>query len=425
MTSRQFRQTAAAWLPEIPCDWSMVPAKALFANRNEMCRANDVHLTPSQRFGVVSQEDYMQLSGSSVVLNLSGADRMKHVEEGDFVSHLRSFQGGLERSSLSGKVSAAYTVLAPRDFVVGSFFRYLLKCDRYVEALRVTTDQLRDGQSIRYKEFGGVPLPLPSVATQLAISEFLDRETSQIDAMIQAQRTLVDRLDERRRATVLSAIRGHGKDWEARPLKHFVRRIAGSGFPVDEQGVEGLALPFYKVNALGRAQTDGRIRDVYDTVDRFTARRLGAKIVPAGSSVMAKIGAAVLLGRVRQVAVDCCLDNNMVGFAPTPLINERFAYYALQQFDMRFFINPGTLPFLNERSLLSTPIPVPGLDEQCRVASELDQVTAREGEMIQAVYAALDFMYERRSALISAAVTGRIDPRTGEEFTTEKALESV
>lgn len=158
--NRRFRPTEAAWLPEIPSAWSMVPAKTLFANRNELSRGDDVHLTPSQKFGVVSQEDYMQLSGSSVVLNLSGADRMKHVEAGDFVSHLRSFQGGLERSKLVGKVSAAYTVLAPKGSVFGPFFGHLLKCDRYVQALRVTTNQLRDGQSIRYQEFGQVPLPL-------------------------------------------------------------------------------------------------------------------------------------------------------------------------------------------------------------------------------------------------------------------------
>lgn len=117
MTYKTFPSTVPSgvgWLGEIPSHWAVVPAKALFSLRAEKALPNDIHLTPSQKFGVLPQVEYMEITGSRVVLNLTESGQMKHVEQNDFVSHLRSFQGGLELSRVRGKVSGAYTVLKPR-----------------------------------------------------------------------------------------------------------------------------------------------------------------------------------------------------------------------------------------------------------------------------------------------------------------------
>ena len=101
------------WLAALPPGWSEVNPRRHFRERREPSKPSDLHLTPSQHLGVLSQADYMARTGSKVVLNLSTPDSMKHVEPGDFIAHLRSFQGGLERSDLTGKVSSAYTVIEP------------------------------------------------------------------------------------------------------------------------------------------------------------------------------------------------------------------------------------------------------------------------------------------------------------------------
>lgn len=311
--------------------------------------------------------------------------------------------------------STGFAVVRPKpNRVHPRFLTYYLQSDPLVD--RVVADSVGVSYpAINASDIAHYDLWLPTIPDQRAIADFLDRETAQIDQVIVAQQELVARLAERRNAVVLQTVRGDGCEWPYRPLKHFVQRVSGSGFPVEEQGVEGLPLPFYKVSALAPAGRDGHITEVYDTVDHLTARRLGAKVVPAGSPVMAKIGAAVLLGRVRQVARDCCVDNNMVAFVTNGLMDDRFAYFALQQFDIKYFVNPGTLPFLNERSLLDAPIPVPGIEEQHVIAAELDRATTRMDTMIDAANDSIALMQERRAALISAAVTGRIDPRTGKD----------
>jgi type I restriction enzyme M protein len=88
----------SAWLSELPPTWRVANPRRHFRDRREVARSDDVHLTPSQHMGVLTQTDYMERTGSRVVLNLSAPDNMKHVEPGDFIAHLRSFQGGIEHS---------------------------------------------------------------------------------------------------------------------------------------------------------------------------------------------------------------------------------------------------------------------------------------------------------------------------------------
>ncbi|MGN6127897.1 MAG: restriction endonuclease subunit S [Humibacter sp.] len=153
----------------------------------------------------------METSGSKVVLNISGADTMRHVEAGDYISHLRSFQGGLEFAGIAGKVSAAYTVLMPKVKIDPTYFKYLFKSDVYVQALQTTTDQLRDGQSIRFAQFSSIPLPKPSLTEQQAIAEYLDWETAQLDALIAILGIAPDpkRLSARYLDSTLAALRPH------------------------------------------------------------------------------------------------------------------------------------------------------------------------------------------------------------------------
>jgi type I restriction enzyme S subunit len=200
--------SAQSWLDGMPSHWRVVTPKALFRDRRERGRADDVHLTPSQTYGVLPQTEYVARSGASVVLNLAGQDNMKHVEPGDFVIHLRSFQGGIEYSAHRGKVSAAYTVLEPVECINHRYFRALLKSDAYIQELRTTTNQLRDGQSIRYRDFVKVALPLPPTDEQERIGHEVESQTKRIDTLIQKSERLIELSQERRAALITAAVTG-------------------------------------------------------------------------------------------------------------------------------------------------------------------------------------------------------------------------
>lgn len=186
----------------MPAEWSLRSPKALFRERRQQSLLNDVHLTPSQKFGVLPQKEFVERTGGTVVLNLTGQDKMKHVEPDDFIVHLRSFQGGLERSLQVGKVSAAYTVIDPKEAANPGYYGWLLKSTAFIQEIRTTTNQLRDGQSIRWADFVKVQLPVPPYEDQCAIATYLDLETQQIDDLIAEQQGLIDMLRERRRAVL-------------------------------------------------------------------------------------------------------------------------------------------------------------------------------------------------------------------------------
>src|SRR5690625_3531221 len=195
------RETAGQWIGRGRAQWDVLEPRRLFSLRKEAERRGDIHLTPSQKYGVLPQAEYMKITGSRVVLNLSGG-KMQHVEPGDFISHLRTFQGGLELANVPGKVSPAYTVLSPRINVYPAYYKYVLKSDGYVSQLASVTDQLRDGQSMRYRELNLTWLPNPPLDEQRRIAEFLDHETAEIDAFIADQQRFIWLIKERTQAVI-------------------------------------------------------------------------------------------------------------------------------------------------------------------------------------------------------------------------------
>lgn len=204
------RETGIDWVPEGPAHWVKVSAKALFVRRAEFERDGDVHLTPSQAFGVLPQEDFISVSGIKPTLKLSDSGKMKHVERGDFVIHLRSFQGGLEYSEYQGKVSAAYTVITPRDerSIDRGYFRWLFKSTLFIKSLASLTNQLRDGQSINFKTFGKTSYLLPPLDEQQEIARFLNQKTTEIDSIMAGIDTQIELLGRYRKQVINEVVTG-------------------------------------------------------------------------------------------------------------------------------------------------------------------------------------------------------------------------
>lgn len=115
--------------------------------------------------------------------------------------------------------------------------------------------------------------------------------------------------------------------WRSVPIKHIGRLKGGAGFPHEQQGVETEEIPFHKVNAIGHANRVGVLGLSSNTVSRETATNLGAFVFPPGSIVFAKVGAALLLGRIRLLDRDSCIDNNMMGLV-----------VCQKEFDVRYVI---------------------------------------------------------------------------------------
>ena len=205
---RPKKDSGTDWLGDIPAHWQVSKSRWLFGLRKERARPEDRQLTASQQYGIVYQEDFMR-QGARVVQVITGSDILRHVEPGDFVISMRSFQGGIEWSRLRGKISSAYVMLIPNaELVYPPYFHWLLKSPRYIQALQRTSNLVRDGQALRYDNFKQVDLPVIPLEEQREIAAYLNGKTAQIDALVQENQRLIDLLKAYRQAIINEAATG-------------------------------------------------------------------------------------------------------------------------------------------------------------------------------------------------------------------------
>lgn len=403
-----------------PGDWKVEPLGKFFRERREQASDSEYEPLSVSMAGVVPRM-------ANVAISFNGENR-KLVRKGDFVINSRSDRkGSAGVADRDGSVSLISIVLEPCG-IEPRFVHHLLRSTWFQEEFyRWGSGIVDDLWSTRFQAMKRIGLPIPPVEQQRRIADYLDRETAAIDALIEKQRQLSDALRTRRRAAVLArtgflgvkqpASAASSEPWLESAPSHWsrmhVRRLfdltSGAGFPPELQGVTDEELAFYKVRDLGRTDSYGRLGEPEDTISRETADKLRAKVLPSGTLVMAKIGAALLLGRIRMATRPSCIDNNMLALSPKLLLYPRYATYMLEGLLLDRLVQPGAVPSLNEREFRRTVFPVPPLDEQREIADYLDAETAKIDALISKAERFIELAQERRAALITAAVTGQIE----------------
>ena len=126
-------------------------------------------LSASQELGMVSRTDL----DIDIKFDRSAVTTYKIVRDGDYVLHLRSFQGGLAFSSMTGICSPAYTILRPVKELEYGFFQEYFMSKSFINSLRLVTYGIRDGRSINVDEFLDMPVEIPDSATQCRIISIL------------------------------------------------------------------------------------------------------------------------------------------------------------------------------------------------------------------------------------------------------------
>ena len=281
-------------------------------------------------------------------------------------------------------------------YIVGSrnFVRFAEAASKGVKMPRAEWMSLRE-----------YPVTAHDLEAQRAIADYLDRETGEIDAMIAKMDELAETLRVRRKAVVLGVL----AELPSRTrLTLILDVVSGTGFPDKYQGLSGEELPFYKVSSLSTAK-HGRLGDAENSVSRDVADELRARVIPSGSVVMAKIGAALLLARYALTTRPACIDNNMQALVPREgSVDSRFLSYAMEEVSVHSLVKPGPVPSLDVMGMKMTDVAYhPSLDEQRRIANHLDEVTGKIDAMLAKVAELKSLLIERRAALIIDVVTER------------------
>ena len=297
--------------------------------------------------------------------------------------------------------------------------------DSFIELLKTGTTiaHLYQNVFVRFK------YPLPPLPEQQAIAAFLDRETGRIDALIAKKQRLLELLAEQRTALISRAVtkgldasvklKPSGVEWLGDVPEHWIlkrlksvgRFKAGAGFPDDEQGHEEGELPFFKVADMTNPGNEVFMKTANNYIAKSTARKLGAYVFKSQTVIFAKVGAALLLNRRRIISQDSCIDNNTMGYE-LRTADFKYIYYWLTPIDFGRLSNPGAVPSINDGQLREIPIALPPLLEQQAIAAFLYRETSKIDALSAKVTTVIERLKEYRTALISSAVTGKIDVST-------------
>lgn len=270
-----------------------------------------------------------------------------------------------------------------------------------------------------------VVIPLPDLATQRRIADFLDRETARIDRAIEKKQRLVALLGEKFRSDIHDLFESlDARIWRVRHLGNVKN---GAGFPVELQGDASNEIPFFKVKHLAKNGLDQRITDSEDTISKEAARTLRAIVFPEGTIVFAKIGAALLLGRFSMLGTQGCIDNNLAAFVVNKqLVDPDYLLLCFERFEMQLMVQPGAVPSLSTERFINQPVPLPSLERQKELVERARKAAQSNRCIMQRTQESITRLKEYRAALITAAVTGQIDVEAyAKSGTTERRLDAI
>ena len=311
----------------------------------------------------------------------------------------------------------------------GRFLYYLLTSDPF-KSNGEASMYGAGGQKRVADSFAGnylVVLPPPFERSQIA--SFLDHETAKIDALIEKQQQLIALLQEKRQAVISHAVtKGLNPDapmrdsgvewlgevpahWGVARLKHHVRQIVdGTHFTPTYIGDSGV--PFLRVLDI---QSFPINRSTVKYIPEAEHRELVRRCHPELGDLLISKNGSIGLPRVIDwdwkfsIFVSLCL------IKVKEALDVRFLYFFFlthQAREQMFgLVKQSTVMNLHLDKIEKFWLPVPSLVEQVRIAEYLEQTIGRYDSQIEHAESIVSLLRERRAALISAAVTGKIDVR--------------
>ena len=175
--------------PEFEGEWVEYSNHELFniiSEKNKLSEGYTV-LSASQTEGMISRDHI----GVNIKYEKESLRGYKIVKKGDYIIHLRSFQGGFAFSELHGICSPAYTILRPNNLLEYSFLKRYFTSLKFINSLKLVTYGIRDGKSISVEEWFKLKTSMPKKDEQSKIVKFL----SLIDERIETQNKIIEKLE--------------------------------------------------------------------------------------------------------------------------------------------------------------------------------------------------------------------------------------
>jgi type I restriction enzyme, S subunit len=308
------------------------------------------------------------------------------------------------------------------------YLYYLFACGEPYRGLGKLGTQL----NLNTDTIGDIRIPIPPEREQQEVVAFLDRQTSKLDALIEKKERLIELLQEKRAALITHAVtkgldrKAPMKDsgvewlgripahWEIKRMAHLTALLVGFPFPSDAfgRGPEGTPLLRGDNVTTGRVRWGEKARYwVTDSAPyaRYLLRDGDIVIGMDGS----KVGRNYAMTRTSDLPV--LLVQRVARLRARHVVERRFVYWAIANSIFHYYVDISrtdpAIPHITRQDIAHFRIAVPPLEEQRAIATFIEPETAKIDTLIVKIKEGIERVKEYRIALISAAVTGKIDVR--------------
>jgi type I restriction enzyme S subunit len=425
-----YKDSGVEWLGHVPEHWEIAPLWSVYRPIKRTGFTNEPLLSVYRDYGVVlkaSRDDNHNRASDDL-----GPYQL--VEPGNLVTNkMKTWQGSIAVSELRGIVSPAYFIYEPIRDVFARFIHHLMRCQLYITGYLSISKGIRVGQwDLDPDHFRTFPLLFPPKEEQERIVNLLDRETARIDALIAKKTEFIELLAKKRQALITHAVtkgldpnvkmKDSGVEWIGEVPEHWavtaIKRalsIPITDGPHETPVFYDAGVPFASAESVSSGTID--FQKIRGFISREDHSRFSKKYLPKkGDIFMVKSGATTgvtaLVEDDREfniwsplAAIRCNRKKALPEFVLSYMRSTKFLDGVALNWSY------GTQQNIGMGVLENMALPLPPLYEQEAIAVYIAGHQARIDLLIEKTQLSIDLLKKRRSALITAAVTGQIDLR--------------
>ncbi len=431
-----YRVSGVEWVGSIPTTWGVKPIWS-FASCNDDSLGEDTSQDFTFRYVDISSVNYTYGITSTEQFRFGDAPSRarRRAQTGDIVvSTVRTYLkavAAVDDEHADCVFSTGFAVLrARRGQVTPRFMKWLMLNDLLIQAVESHSEGL-SYPAINSTELVKLKTTVPSVPEQEAISSVLERETGRIDALIAKKREFIALLDKKRQALITHAVtkglnskakmRDSAVEWMGAVPAHW--KISKLGYEVSECGGKTPSTEnaeYWGGDIPWVTPKDMKVDVIADSIDKITATaaaECGMATIPPGS-VLAVVRGMILAHSfpVAETAGPVTINQDMKALVPGRGLLSSYLKLLLQSAKSYVVAVLVAEAAHGTRVLRSDiwrqlPMLLPPIEEQQLICAHVTKVVNRFAKLTALTKASIDLLKQRRSALITAAVTGQIDLR--------------
>jgi len=400
-----YKDSGVEWLGEVPAGWEVKPLKHNFYLLTEKTERREYP---------IALENIQSWSGRFVRTETEFEGEGVAFKPGDILfGKLRPYLAKAYLADVSGEAVGDFHVMRPGRLMDGKFSVYQILTREFIAIADSSTYGAKMPR-VSWDFMASMPFATPPLPEQSAIAAFLDRETARIDTLVGQYRRLIDLLAEKRQGVISHAVT-KGIDPSA--------KMKDSGVEWLGEVPEGWGVKRLKRNfTLLTEKTDRRENPVaLENIQSWSSRFIPTETEFEGEGVAFEPG-DLLFGKLRPYLAKAYLTDvsgEAVGdfhvMRPMRFMDGRYSIYQILTREFIDIVDGSTygakMPRVSWDFMANMPFATPPLAEQAAIAAHLDRETAKLDALTAEAERAIGLLQEHRSALISAAVTGKVDVR--------------